>query len=65
MVPKAKTPDTQIGGLYAVIARGKNKGIKLYPHRHEDGMYMVSPAPRQGNAQPVVGEKQRAFQPGS
>jgi hypothetical protein len=41
MAPKAKSQDTQIGGLYAVIARGKNKGIKLYPHRHEDGMYVV------------------------
>jgi hypothetical protein len=32
-----------MGDLYAVIASGKNKGIKLYPHRHEDGMYVVSP----------------------
>jgi hypothetical protein len=43
MTPKVKTQDAQIGDLYAIIARGKNKGIKLYPHRHEDGMYVVSP----------------------
>jgi hypothetical protein len=43
MALKVKSQDTQIGDLYAVIARGKNKGLKLYPHRHEDGMYVVSP----------------------
>ncbi|MGY4349725.1 hypothetical protein ACVWXM_006218 [Bradyrhizobium sp. GM7.3] len=43
MALKVKSQDTQRGDLYAVIARGKNKGIKLYPHRHEDGMYVVSP----------------------
>ena len=40
---KVKSQDRQIGDLYAVIARGKNKGLKLYPHRHEDGRYVVSP----------------------
>ena len=29
--------------LHAIIARGKNKGKYLHPHRHEDGMYVVSP----------------------
>jgi hypothetical protein len=43
MVLKVKSHGTQIGDLYAVIARGKNKGLKLYPHRHEDEMYVVSP----------------------
>ncbi len=33
----------QTGDLFAVITRGKNKGTKLYPHKHEDGMYVVSP----------------------
>jgi hypothetical protein len=43
MALKVKSQDKQTGELYAVIARGKNKGIKLYAHRHEDGMYVVSP----------------------
>lgn len=34
---------TTPAGLHAVITRGKNKGKYLYPHRHEDGMYVVSP----------------------
>lgn len=30
-------------GLHAIIARGKNKGKYIYPHRHEDRTYGVSP----------------------
>ena len=35
MVLKVKSQNTRMGDLYAVIARGKNKGLKLYPHRCE------------------------------
>jgi hypothetical protein len=31
------------GDLYTVVTCGKHKGTKLYPHKHEDGMYVVSP----------------------
>jgi hypothetical protein len=28
--------------LHAFVARGKNKGELLLPHKHEDGMFVVS-----------------------
>ncbi|MBS4020251.1 MAG: hypothetical protein KGZ68_18665 [Dechloromonas sp.] len=36
-------PVTMPTGLHALIPRGKNKGKYLYPHCHEDRMYVVSP----------------------
>ncbi|MCO6184594.1 hypothetical protein NHF56_00035 [Rhizobium sp. L1K21] len=30
-------------GFHAFVARGAGKGKLLYPHVHEDGMYVVSP----------------------
>lgn len=36
-------PTATSAELYTIIARGKNKGKYLYPHRHEDRMYVVSP----------------------
>ena len=29
--------------LYATVTRGRNKGSKLFPHRHKDGSFVVSP----------------------
>jgi len=29
--------------LHAFVARGPDKGTLLYPHRHADGQYVVSP----------------------
>lgn len=29
--------------LHAFVARGADKGALLYPHRHEDGAFVVSP----------------------
>ncbi len=29
--------------LHAFVARGADKGALLYPHRHEDGFFVVSP----------------------
>jgi hypothetical protein len=44
MTRNLKSGDSrQTGDLFAIITRGKNKGTKLYPHKHEDGMYVVSP----------------------
>lgn len=28
--------------LHAFVMRGKNAGLMLFPHRHEDGKYVVS-----------------------
>ena len=28
--------------MYAVSTRGKTKGVKMLPHLHADGMYVVS-----------------------
>lgn len=30
--------------LHAFVARGPDKGTLLFPHRHADGMYVVSPS---------------------
>lgn len=29
--------------MHAIVARGANKGKKLFPHEHADGAYIVSP----------------------
>jgi hypothetical protein len=29
-------------GLHAVVSRGPDTGLILVPHRHEDGLYVVS-----------------------
>ncbi len=29
--------------FHAFVARGPNKGTRLYPYCHEDGMFVVSP----------------------
>ncbi|MCB9845502.1 MAG: hypothetical protein H6811_05920 [Phycisphaeraceae bacterium] len=29
--------------LRSTVARGKDKGIHLWPHRHDDGQYVASP----------------------
>lgn len=31
-------------GLHAFVARGPNTGTLLFPHKHRDGMYAVSPS---------------------
>ena len=31
-------------GLHAFVARGPNTGTLLFPHKHRDGMYVVSPS---------------------
>lgn len=31
-------------GLHAFVARGLNTGTLLFPHKHRDGMYVVSPS---------------------
>ncbi|WP_120010071.1 hypothetical protein [Teichococcus vastitatis] len=44
--PAAKLSATGGGSndrLHAFVQRGKNKGLKLTPHVHEDGCYVVSP----------------------
>ncbi len=28
--------------ISALVSRGKNKGVEIYPCRHKDGMYVVS-----------------------
>lgn len=30
-------------GLHAFVTRGPNTGTLLFPHRHEDGLFVVSP----------------------
>jgi len=30
--------------LHAFVGRGKNKGTLLFPHKHEDGKFVVSPS---------------------
>lgn len=29
-------------GLFAVVARGANSDVKLFPHKHADGSFVVS-----------------------
>ncbi|MER9363393.1 hypothetical protein [Mesorhizobium sp. M0500] len=41
MSPALKLP--KASGLYAYVSRGTQKGELLYPHRHDDDMYVVSP----------------------
>lgn len=32
----------RIANLHAFVSRGPNKGTLLFPHKHEDGAYVVS-----------------------
>jgi hypothetical protein len=32
-----------LSGLHAFVARGPNTDTLLFPHRHEDGKFVVSP----------------------